>query len=111
MTSSAGPGELRLGIDTDINGPAVRITIRGEADVSTLERLEAALDDVELNGARSVTLDVTELGFADAATLRRLTVFAVRAKETGHDVTTCGASPTFRTVASLLGLRDHLGLL
>ncbi len=111
MTSSAGPGELGLGIETAVNGSAVWISLRGEADISTLGRLEAALADVELNGARSVTLDVTELGFVDAATIRRLTVFARRAKETGYDVQTRGASPTFRTVASLLGLRDHLGLL
>ena len=111
MTSSAGPGELRLDIETAVNGPAVWISIRGEADISTLERLEAALDDIELNGAKSVRLDVTELAFADAATIRRLTIFAIRAKETGHDVETCGAGPTFRMVARLLGVRDHLGLL
>ena len=89
----------------------MRICIRGEADISTLERLEAALDDVRLNGAKSVHLDLSELDFADAATLRRLTVFAIRAKETGHEVTTGGASPTLRTFAGLLGLGDHLGLL
>jgi anti-anti-sigma regulatory factor len=84
--------------------------LRGEADISTLERLEAALDDIGLNGTRSVHLDVSELRFVDAPTIRRLTVFAVRAKETGHDVTTLGAGPTFRMVAGTLGVRDRLGL-
>jgi anti-anti-sigma regulatory factor len=89
----------------------VRVALLGEADISTLDRREAALDDVEVNGAKSVHLDLSELDFADAATIRRLTVFAIRAKETGYDVTTCGASPTFRMAATVLGVRDQLGLL
>lgn len=111
MTSSTGPDELPLGVETNIDGPAVSISIRGEADIATLERLEAALEHVELNGAKSVHLDLCELDFADAATIRRLTAFAIRAKETGHDVETRGASPAFRMAALQLGVRDHLGLL
>ncbi len=110
MTSSAGPGELGLGIDTAVNGSAVWISIRGEADISTLERLDDALEHTGLNGARSIHLDLSELDFADAATIRRLTVFAIRAKQTGHDIHTCGVSPTFRMAALVLGVRDQLGL-
>lgn len=86
------------------------VVLQGEADISTLGDLEAALDHVELHGAKSVHLHVTELDFADAATIRRLTVFARQAKRTGRDVKTCGASPTLRKVAHLLRVHDDLGL-
>lgn len=110
MTSSAGPGEHRLGVDTAFRGPVLRVVLRGEADLSTLERLDAALEHAELAGVSSIHLDVSGLDFADSATVRRLTLFAIRAKETGRLLTTCGASPTFRMAARMLGVRDHLGL-
>ena len=86
------------------------VVLQGEADISTLRDLEAALEQVDLDGAKSVHLHVTELDFADAATIRRLTVFARQVKRTGYDVQTCGASPTLRKVAHLLRVHEDLGL-
>jgi hypothetical protein len=75
-----------------------------------LRDLEVALEHVELDDTRSVHLHVTELDFADAATIRRLTAFARQVRRAGHDVKTCGASPTLRKVARLLQVHDDLGL-
>ena len=86
------------------------VVLHGEADISTLRELDAALEHVELDGATSVHLHLTELDFADAATIRRLTDFAQQVRRTGHDVKTCGASPTLRKVARLLQVHDDLGL-
>ena len=87
------------------------VVLQGEADVSTLELLEAALEHTELTGTTSIHLQVSELDFADAATVRRLTVFAKRARQSGRDIKTCGANPTFRLLARVLDARDALGLL
>lgn len=111
MTPLTGPDDVRdLRIETYTGDRTASILLRGEADISTLDRLEGVLEQVELDGAESVQLDVTGLDFVDAATIRRLTAFAVRAKQTGHHVETRGAGPTFRMVARLLGVRHHLGL-
>jgi anti-anti-sigma regulatory factor len=106
-----GPDDVRdFRIATHKGNDTAWILLRGEADISTLDQLETALERVDLDGTRSVHLDVSELAFVDAATIRRLTVFAVRARQAGHHVDTCGAGPTFRMVARLLGVRDHLRL-
>jgi anti-anti-sigma factor len=112
MTPSTDPEDVHnLRIET-IKGEGIAwVILQGEADISTLRDLEAALEHVELNGAKSVHLHVTDLDFADAATIRRLTIFARRARRTGHHIKTCGASPTLHKVARLLRVQDDLGLI
>lgn len=99
-----------LRIETATGEDIAWVTLQGEADLSTLRNLEAALEHLDLDGASAVHLHVTELDFADIATIRRLTAFAKRAKQTGHEVRTCGANPTLRKVARLLSVHDDLGL-
>jgi anti-anti-sigma regulatory factor len=111
MTSFDEPTELlRLGIETRSENGLVTITLRGEADFATVERLEATLEQVELAGDRAVHVDLTELDFADVAILRQLMLFAQRARGRGHQVTTGGARPVLRKIAGLLGGEDTLGL-
>lgn len=104
-------GVPRLGIDFRRGNGITWVILQGEADIATLEDLGTALDHVELDGAESVHLHVTALDFVDVATMRRLTLFARRAGRAGHSIMTCGANPTFRTLARLLGARADLGLL
>ena len=85
-----------------------RCTVR--CDFSKIHELDQALRNIELDGARLVHLDLTQLAFADVATIRRLAAFAGYAKRSGPDVTTCGARPTVRKVANLLRVQDDLGL-
>lgn len=89
----------------------VWVILRGEADIVTLGDLEAALARVELDVPGPVHLDVTELTFADVATIRTLAVFARRAAWAGHVVRTYGARPTLRKVATILGFHSDLGIL
>lgn len=104
-------GLPRLGIHFRKGTGITWLILRGEADISTLDELEAALEHVKDDGAGSVHLHVADLDFADVATVRRLILFARRARRTGHEIMTCGANPTFRTLARLLGARADLGLL
>jgi anti-anti-sigma factor len=111
MTSFAGPTDgVRLGIETRRRGGVITITLRGEADIATVDRLGATLGQVEVEDARVVHVDLTELDFADVATLRQLMLFARRARSNGHQVTTGGAKPVLRKVTGLLGGEDTLGL-
>jgi anti-anti-sigma factor len=111
MTSFTEPTEgVRLSIETRREDGLVTLVLRGEADIASLDRLEATLAQVRIDGARAVHVDLTELEFADVATLRHLMRFAQRARAKGHQVTTGGARPVLRKVAVLLGGEDTLGL-
>jgi anti-anti-sigma factor len=111
MNSLTDPDDANtLRVDTVKGEDIAWVVLQGEADISTLRDLEVALEHVELDDTRSVHLHVTELEFADAATIRRLTAFARQVRRAGHDVKTCGASPTLRKVAHLLHVHDDLGL-
>jgi anti-anti-sigma regulatory factor len=101
---------VRLRIDVDTQPDAVRIVFRGEADFSDVERLHAVLDRVPVEDGRPVHIDMAELGFADVATLRELTLFAQRARAAGHNVTTWGARSIVRKVAHILHWDGDLGL-
>ena len=101
-------GDLR--IETIGGDDVVQVVLRGEADIATLEDLDAALEHLELDGAKLVHLDLTGLDFADVATVRRLAVFARQAKRTGHDVNACGASQILRKVAGVVDDQDELGI-
>jgi anti-anti-sigma factor len=111
MTSFAQPSEgVRFGIETRRVDGVVTLVLRGEADIASVDRLEATLTRVEMDGARAVHVDLTELEFADVAAVRHLVLFARRARDNGHRVTSCGARPVLRRLAALLGGEDTLDL-
>ena len=111
MTSFDEPTDVtHFGIDTRREDGVVTIILRGEADIATIDRFEATLERVEIDGARAVHVDLSELEFADVATLRHLIRFAHRARSSGHRVTCGGARPVLRKVAGLLGGDDLLGV-
>ena len=111
MTSFAEPADdVRHGIETRCHDGVVTLVLRGEADIATVDRLEATLARIEADGTRTVHVDLTELEFADVAALRHLMLFAARARSKGHQVTSSGARPVLRRVAGLLGGEDALGL-
>ncbi len=105
------PGEVSgVRVQTVADGPVLRVAVYGECDFSTVSSLDHALGDIDLDGSRLVRLDLTQLTFADVATIRRLAAFAGDAKRAGQDVATVGAHPTLRKVADLLQVHGELGL-
>jgi anti-anti-sigma factor len=109
MTSHADPG-ARLHVKTANSENVAWIMIQGEADTANLEQLEAALTGIELNGQKTVHIDVSDLDFIDVPALRRLTSFAMQLRQSGHDVMTRGAPPLLQEVAHILNVRETLGL-
>ena len=110
MTSFSGSAETRLRVETITDGETIRIAIQGEADIANVDHLDAALTGIPFDGIRSVQIDASGLDFFDVAVLRRLTVFAQSVKQTGRDITTCGAPPILHDLTRMLGLQDDLGL-
>jgi anti-anti-sigma factor len=99
-----------LKIETTQDEDAVWVILQGEADIATLQHLEAALGRIGLDGAQRVHLQVADLDFADVSTLRQLTLFAKQARQAGRDVRTVGARPILRKVAQLMSVHHDLGL-
>ena len=110
MTVLSESAHERLRVETITDKETTRILILGEADIASVNHLDAALAAIPLDDTRSVLLDVSELDFFDVAVLRSLIVFAQRVKRTGRDITTCGTTPMLHDVARTLELQDELGL-
>jgi anti-anti-sigma factor len=110
LTSVADPGDARLRVEAVHDENAAWITIHGEADIANVDQLEAALDSIPLDGAKTVKLQVSDLTFVDVAALRQLTTFTRRMKQSGRTVMTCGARPTLQRMALELDVQDELGL-
>ena len=100
----------RLSIETVDNDDAARIVIRGEADVANAHHLAAALDNISLDGAKNVKLQVSDLAFIDVSTLRHLTAFATRLREEGRTVETHGARPMLQRMVLELDVDGVFGL-
>jgi len=110
-TATTGLDDVQgLRVESVADGPVLRVALYGECDFSTVSDLDRALQGIELIGSRQVHLDLTHLGFADVATMRRLATFAGDAKRAGQDVATCGANPMLRKVVDVLQVHGELGL-
>jgi anti-anti-sigma regulatory factor len=99
VTSSADSERARLRVETVDDENAAWVVIHGEADIANVDGLEAALGSVDLDGAKTVTLQVSDLAFVDIAALRQLTDFARRMKQDGRTVLTSGARPALQRMA------------
>jgi hypothetical protein len=110
VTSPSDVGDARLRVEAVAAGSAARVIIEGEADVANVTHLETALENIDLDGAQTVELHVSDLTFIDVAALRGLTRFAVGLKRGGRHVITSGARPTLRRMALELDVQEELGL-
>jgi anti-anti-sigma factor len=110
MTRRTDPDHGRLTVETNADGAALRIVLRGEADVTSLPDLRGALAGIALDGTREVDLDVSGLAFLDVAALRHLTLFARELGEGGRRLRTRGATPAVAHLIRLVGVDGDLGL-
>lgn len=111
MNSPTGYDDTHfLRVETIKREDAAWVILQGEADLATLQDLEAALTRIPLDDAQVIHLHLDRLTFADVATLRRLTAFARGARQSGRDIRTYGANPMIRKVARLLAVHEDLGL-
>jgi anti-anti-sigma regulatory factor len=99
---------LRVHTLTERSG--ARVILEGEADLANVDRLDGALATINLQGATSVELVVSDLDFCDVVSMRRLFVFARDVRQSGSDVVTSGARPVFARVARIFGADTVLGI-
>lgn len=88
----------------------LHVALSGEADISTLPQLDSALASIEPDDATPVYLDLCDLTFADAATMRRLAVFAEKARRDGGQVHTRSRTRMLWKIAVIMQIHDVLGI-
>jgi anti-sigma B factor antagonist len=66
-------------IHTELKGEEARLTLVGELDIATVQRLEEAVEKVISEGARTVIVDLSSLAFMDSSGLRTIITLNERA--------------------------------
>ena len=91
----------------DRNGP-VHISLRGELDLSTVDKVEDELRRVEASTPDVVVLDLSKLTFLDSTGLRCLVTADERARDEGRRVVIVRGPETVQRVFSITRLEERL---
>jgi anti-anti-sigma factor len=83
------------------------IVVRGELDVYSAPSLDAAVDEALRDGARSLVLDMGEVGFIDSSGLRSLIRARKEAGDGSDAVRIRNAQPATVRLLDITGLTDH----
>ncbi len=85
-------------------GPGPVLRLSGEADVTTVARLQAALDEQIAAGARFLTVDLSRLRFADSASIHVLARAGRALSDQGGRLELVDPQPVVARTLSLLGV-------
>jgi anti-anti-sigma factor len=99
-------GELDVTLTRD--GDTHTLTLTGELDISTSERVEQALAEVESGDARVIVLDLSELTFMDSTGVRLALAAAARSREDSGRLRFVRGGPAVQRVFELSGVIDSL---
>jgi anti-sigma B factor antagonist/stage II sporulation protein AA (anti-sigma F factor antagonist) len=104
LTSADGPlMDFDLGREPD--GTTV-VTVRGDLDIASADRLNAAVAPMLEADGRRLIVDVQALRFADSSAI----ALWVRWAATVEELQLRGASPLLRRLINAMGLEQHLRL-
>ena len=84
-----------------VSGPV--IVLSGEADLASVAQLSALITAQLSRGTRQLTIDVSELRFADSATVRTLVLAAKTLKYRGGSLVLLRPRPPITKLLDLLG--------
>ncbi len=93
----------QLSLEVQREGDAAIVVVRGDIDLSTLSKATAALDGARA-GARSVVIDLREVGFMDTSGLRLIIEEQRRAAATGYRFAVIRGSARVQRLFEIAGL-------
>jgi anti-anti-sigma factor len=97
----------QLSLEVRREGAVAVVLARGDIDLSTLVKASAALDGARA-GARSLILDLREVGFMDTSGLRLIIEEQRRAAATGYQFAVIRGSRRVQRLFEIAGLAgDH----
>lgn len=97
-----------LEVDTQEREGLVHVSLRGELDLSTVEKVEAELRRVEEDDAKLLVLDLSGLTFLDSTGLRLMVTADQRARKAGRRVAIVKGPETVHRVFTITKLDDRL---
>ncbi|MFE5914005.1 STAS domain-containing protein [Streptomyces wedmorensis] len=97
--------EPNLDVDVEIRDDRTAVlTVEGELDMETADRLEDLLAEQFGQGRRRLVLDLAALGFMDSSGLNVLIRAVNRAREIGGDLYLAAPTPAVRRILEITGV-------
>lgn len=95
-------------MDTQGREGGVQLTLKGELDLSTIEKVEQELARVEAEGHELIVLDLGGLTFLDSTGLRTIVTADQRARRTGRRIVVRRGPDTVHRVFTITRLDERL---
>jgi anti-anti-sigma factor len=92
---------LTASVAAGASGPV--ITLCGEADMATIAQFRAPITAQLARGTRCLTIDVSQLSFADSMSIRILVLAAKTLKERGGDLVLLRPQPAVARILEIMG--------
>jgi anti-anti-sigma factor len=97
-----------LEVETKDREDGVQISLKGELDLSTIEKVEQELNRAEDQGHRVIVLDLGGLSFLDSTGLRTIVTADQRARRGGRRVVVLKGPATVHRVFTITRLDERL---
>jgi anti-sigma B factor antagonist len=97
-----------LEIETEVADGLVRVALKGELDLSTVNKVEEELQSLEAGGAGLIVLDLSRLTFLDSTGLRCLVTADQRARDTGRRLVLVRGPDAVQRVFTITRLEERL---
>ena len=97
-----------LEVDTEEREGLVQVSLRGELDLSTVEKVEGELLGIEDRGDRLLVLDLRGLTFLDSTGLRLMVTADQRARKAGRRLAIVKGPETVHRVFTITKLDERL---
>ena len=95
-------------MDTRDRDGGVEVALRGELDLSTIDKVEQELTRVEADGHELIVLDLSGLTFLDSTGLRTIVTADQRARRAGRRVVVRKGPETVHRVFTITRLDERL---
>jgi anti-sigma B factor antagonist len=97
-----------LEIETKDRDGLVHVLLRGELDLSTVSKVQDALERVEESSPPTVVLDLSKLTFLDSTGLRCIVTADERARQAGRRVVLVRGPESVQRVFTITRLEERL---
>jgi anti-sigma B factor antagonist len=97
-----------LEVQTETQDGAVHVQLRGELDLSTIDKVESALTTVEEDSPATIVLDLTGLSFLDSTGLRTIVTADQRARRADRRLVVVKGPDTVHRVFTITRLDERL---
>lgn len=104
------PGWQPFSVTVSVDGPTCRVVLKGEFDLSGVDRVQQALQQGEDSPARVLALDLSELTFLDSTGLEVILRAARRAQDDGRRLVVTRPSPYVRKLLELTAIDQLLDI-